>query len=197
MYKPGKKNRNKVKQPSFYKQASKRDQNRLSQSEDTYYKLKAIKYLDTMQDPEGSHKIACKSSAPRVKHQVARLRQTTQGVHGSEYQGILQARHCNGIWYRRVGKWLHHMGQMYRQWAREVECMYHVMGLRHALIMKNLQRQKETPPDNVCTSPGAKGRCPAKRITGQVRLSPSTPVESPLTKFRKSEVKCSTQGRGD
>ena len=57
---------------------------------------------------------------------------------------------------RRVGKWFHHMGQVYRQWAHKVDYTYHVLGLRHPLITNNLQRQRDTHPDEMRTYPRVK-----------------------------------------
>ena len=71
-------------------------------------KVKAIKYLDGAPDTKGYQKIACKLCAPWIGHQVQRLLQAAQSIHGYEYQGILQPRHYDGMWYKRVGKWLHH-----------------------------------------------------------------------------------------
>ena len=63
-----------------------------------YTNVKAIKYLDTTHGLEGYHRIACKLSTPWVNHQIARLLQAAQGVHGCEYQGIQEVRHYDGMW---------------------------------------------------------------------------------------------------
>ena len=53
-----------------------------------------------------------------------------QDAQGCGCQDILGARHEDGMWYRRVGKWLQCMGQMYQEWEHEVNDACHVLGLR-------------------------------------------------------------------
>ena len=85
-------------------------------------------------------------------------------------------RHYGGIWYRRVGKWLHYMEKTYQEWLHEVDLSYHILGLRHTLIQKGLQRREEAPHNTACSPPQAKRTCTTRRITGRTRASPDSPT---------------------
>ena len=37
-------------------------------------------------------------------------------MHNNGCQSVLRDRHYDGIWYRRVGKWLHYMEKTYQEW---------------------------------------------------------------------------------
>ena len=89
------------------------------------------------------------------------------------------------------------MEQLYSQWAHEVEYTYHVMELRHVLIMKGPQRRQETLMEDQHMSPRTKRRCPDRRMTGRIQPPLSTTVESPPGKILRSEVLCPAKGRGD
>ena len=54
-------------------------------------------------------------------------------MHHNGCQGVLRERHYDGMWYRRVGAWLH-----YQKWLHEVDLAYHILGLRHATYPKGL-----------------------------------------------------------
>ena len=66
-----------------------------------------------------------------------------QGVQRCEYQDILRVRHSDGMRYRREGKWLKYIRQVCREWVHEIDYTYHVLGLWHTVIMKNLHRHKD------------------------------------------------------
>ena len=74
----------------------------------------------------------------------------------------------------------------HERWAKVGQAKQKTKRPRHALIMKNLHKQRDTLPDDMHTSPGAKCTCPAAQATGQVRLSPSRAVGSPPKVFHKS-----------
>ena len=103
-------------------------------------------------------------------------------MHNNRCQGVLRDRHYDGIWYRRVGKWLHHMEKTYKEWLHEVDLSYHILGLRHALIQKGLQRREEAPHNTACSPPQAKRMCTTRRITGRARATPDSPMHIPGTK---------------
>ena len=97
-------------------------------------------------------------------------------MRNSECQSVLRDWHYDGIWYRRVGKWLHYMGKTYQEWLHEVDLSYHILGLRHALINKGLQRREEAPHNTASSPPQAKRMCTTRRITGRIRVSPNSPM---------------------
>ena len=84
MYKPRKQKRAKVKAPA-------------TATQDT------IRYQKVME----------KLSAPRIKYQTTRMMREAQDMHNNGCQSVLRDRHYDGIWYRRVGKWLHYMEKTY------------------------------------------------------------------------------------
>ena len=124
-----------------------------------------------------------KLSAPKVRyHQVTRMVQAAQIVHDPGCQDVLRARHYVGMWYRRVGKWLQYMGKAYENWVHEVDLAYHILGLRHTLIQKGLQRRAEAPCESAYSPPGAKRPCTTRKITGQIRPSLDSPMSLPQEK---------------
>ena len=92
---------------------------------------------------------------------------------------VLRKRHYESMWYRRVGKWLHYMEKTYRDWLHEVELSYHILGLRHTLILKGLQRRTEAPHNTAPSPPQAKRMCTTRKITGRTRASPDAPMHMP------------------
>ena len=118
------------------------------------FKVKALKYLEFTQDTIGHQKVTAKLSAPRIEYQTTRMMREAHDMRNSECQSVLRDRHYDGIWYRRVGKWLHYMGKTYQEWLHEVDLSYHILGLRHALIPKGLQRREEAPHNTACSPPG-------------------------------------------
>ena len=103
-------------------------------------------------------------------------------MHNNGCQSVLRDRHYDGIWYRRVGKWLHHMERTYQEWLHEVDLSYHILGLRHALPQKGLQRCEEAPHNTAYSPPQAKRMCTTRRITGRIRVSPNSPMHVPGAK---------------
>ena len=69
------------------------------------------------------------------------------------------------------------MEKTYQEWIYEVDLAYHVLGLRHALVMKCLQRRTEEPLGSTYPLPKAKKTCTERKITGQVRASPDSPIK--------------------
>ena len=63
-----------------------------------------------------------------------------------------------------------------------MDLSYHILGLRHALIHKALQRRKEAPHNTACSLPQAKQTCTTRRITGRTTASPDSPMHIPRTK---------------
>ena len=98
-------------------------------------------------------------------------------MHNNGCQSVLRDTHYDGIWYRRVGKWLHYMEKTYQEWLHEVDLSYHILGLRHALIQKGLQRSEEAPHNTACPPPQAKRTCTTRRIA-----SPDSPMHIPGAK---------------
>ena len=98
--------------------------------------MKALNYLDHTQDSVGYQKVMEKLSAPRVRYQAAGMVQAAQKVHDAGCQDVVRAWHYDGMWYRRVGKWLQYMAKAYQSWVHEVDLAHHVLGLRHALTRK-------------------------------------------------------------
>ena len=103
-------------------------------------------------------------------------------MRNGECQSVLRDRHYGGIWDRRVGKWLHFLEKTYQEWPHEVDLSYHILGLRHALIPKGLQRREEAPHNTACSPPQAKRMCTTRRITGRIRVSPNSPMHVPGAK---------------
>ena len=68
--------------------------------------VKALEYIEFTQDPIGQQKVMEKLSAPRIRYQTTRIMQEAQNMHDSGCQNVLRTRHYDGMWYRRVGKWL-------------------------------------------------------------------------------------------
>ena len=54
-----------------------------------------------------------KLSAPRIEYQSTRMMREARDMHNNGCQSVLRDRHYDGIWYRRVGKWLHYMEKTY------------------------------------------------------------------------------------
>ena len=86
-------------------------------------------------------------------------------MHNNGCQSVLGDQHYDAIWYRRVGKWLHHMEKTYQEWLHEVDLSYHIPGLWHTLIPKGLQWCEEAPHNTACSLPQAKRTCTTRRIT--------------------------------
>ena len=59
---------------------------------------------------------------------------------------------------------------------------YHIPGLRHTLIQKDLQRREEAPHNRACSLPQAKRTCTTRRIIGRIRASPHSPMHIPGAK---------------
>ena len=98
-------------------------------------------------------------------------------MHDNGCQGVLRERHYDGMWYRRVGTWLHYMEKTYQKWLHEVNLSYHILGLRHALIQKGLQPRAQAPHNTACSLPLAKQTCTTRIITGRTRASPDSPSD--------------------
>ena len=103
-------------------------------------------------------------------------------MHNNGCQGVLRERHYDGMWYKRVGMWLHYMEKTYQKWLHEVDLSYHILGLRHALIQTGLQRRAEAPHNTACSPPPAKRTCTTRKITGRTRASPDSPMHMPGAK---------------
>ena len=88
-------------------------------------------------------------------------------MHNNGCQSVLKDPHYDGIWYRRVGNWLHYMEKTYQEWLHEVDLSYHILGLRHTLIQKGLYRREEAPHNTTCSPPQAKQMYTTRRITGR------------------------------
>ena len=95
---------------------------------------------------------------------------------------VFSERHYDSMWYRRVGTWLHYMEKTYQKWLHEVDLLYHILELRHTLIQKGLQRRAEAPHNTACSPPPAKRTCTTRKITGQTRASPDSPMYMPGAK---------------
>ena len=76
------------------------------------------------------------------------------------------------------------MGQTYREWVHEVDLSYHMLGLRHALILKDLQRRKEENCEDTCSPPEAKRQPANMKIMGRVRSSTDSHMSVPWEKGR-------------
>ena len=50
-----------------------------------------------------------KLSAPGIKYQTTRMMREAQDMHNNGCQSVLRDQHYDGIWYKRVGKWVHYM----------------------------------------------------------------------------------------
>ena len=100
-------------------------------------------------------------------------------MHNNGCQSVLRDRHYDGIWCRRVGKWLHYMEKTYQEWLHEVDLSYHIRGLLHALIQKGLQRREKAPHNTACSPPQAKRMCATRRIPRRTRASPDSPMHIP------------------
>ena len=87
-------------------------------------------------------------------------------------QSVMRDLHYDGIWFRRMGKWLHNMENTYQEWLHEVDLSYRVLGLRHTLIQKGMQRREEAPHNTTCSPPRAKRTRTTMRITRRIRISP-------------------------
>ena len=72
-----------------------------------------VKYLEFTQDTIGHQKVMERLSAPKIKYQTTRMMQEAQNVHNNGCQSVLRDRHYDGIWFRRVGKWLRYMEKTY------------------------------------------------------------------------------------
>ena len=87
-------------------------------------------------------------------------------MHNNECQGVLIEWHYDGMWYRRVGTWLHYMEKTYQKWLHEVDLSYHILGMWHALFQKGLQRRAKAPHNTACSPPPAKWTCTTRKIIG-------------------------------
>ena len=142
-YKPRKQKHAKVKAPATTNQEDDKECHKILQRQDSYHtKVKALKYLEFTQDTIGHQKVMEKLSAPRIKYQTTRMMREAQDMRNNGCQSVLRDRHYDGIWYRRVGKWLHYMEKTYQEWLHEVDLSCHILGLRHTLIQKGLQRRE-------------------------------------------------------
>ena len=68
------------------------------------------------------------------------------------------------------------------KWLHEVDLSYHILGLRHALIQKGLQRRAEAPHNMACSPPPAKRTCATRKITGRIRASLDSSMHMPGAK---------------
>ena len=116
--------------------------------------MKALKYLEFTKDTIRHQKVTEKLSAPRIKYQTAKVMQEAQDMHNNGCLGVLIARHYDGMWYWRGGMWLHYMEKTYQNWLHEVDLSYHILGLRHALIQKGLQRRGSTTQHSLLAATG-------------------------------------------
>ena len=76
-----------------------------------------------------------------MAHQL--MMREAQDMRNNGCQSVLGDRPYDGIWYKTVGKWLHYMEKTYQECQHEVDLSYHILGLRHALIQKGLQRREK------------------------------------------------------
>ena len=114
---PRKQKRTKVKTPATASQEDDKECHRTLQSHNSYHaKVKALKYLEFTQDTIWYQKVTEKLSAPKIKHHTTRLMQEAPDMHDSGCQGVLRELHYDGMWYRRVGTWLHYMEKTYQKW---------------------------------------------------------------------------------
>ena len=105
---------------------------KILQRQDSYHtKVKALKYLEFTHDTIGHKKVTEKLSAPRIKYQTTRMMREAQDMHNDGCQSVVRDLHYDGIWYRRVGKWLHYMEKTYQEWLHEVDLSYHILGHGH------------------------------------------------------------------
>ena len=110
MYKPRKQKRAKVKARATATREDDKECHKILQSQDLYHaKVKALKHLEFTQDTIGHQKVTEKLSTPGIKYQTTRLMQEAEDMHDNGCQGVLRERHYDGMWYRRVGTWLHYM----------------------------------------------------------------------------------------
>ena len=52
-------------------------------------------------------------------------------MHNNGCQSVLRDRPYDGIWYRRVGKWLHYMEKTYQEWLHVGACMVYQQYVTH------------------------------------------------------------------
>ena len=194
MYEPRKQKRAKLKARATATREDDKECHKILQSQDSYHaKVKALKYLEFTQDTIGHQKVTEMLSAPRIKYQTTRRMQEAQDMHNNGCLGVLKERHYDGKWYRRVGTWLHYMEKTHQKWLHEVDLSHHILGLRHALIQKGLQRRTEAPHNTACSPPPAKQPCTTRKITGRTRGQGSsiTPSKSSpggsMTRFRAGD----------
>ena len=108
--------------------------------------------------------------------------QAAQKVHDAGCQGVSRAQHYDGMWCRRVGKWLQYMGKAYQTWVHEVDLAYYIPGLRHALIWNGLHKHAKAPCEIAYSLAGAKHPCTTRKIPGRMRPSPDSPMSLPREK---------------
>ena len=144
--------------------------------------MKAPKYLEFTQDTIGHQKVMEKLSIPRIQYQTTSLMRKAQDMHDNGCQGVLGERHYDSMWYRRVGTWLHYMEKTYHKWLHKVDLSYHILGLRHPLIQKGLQRRVEAPHITACSPPLAKRTSTTRKVTGRTRALPDSPMHMPGAK---------------
>ena len=106
----GKQKHAKVKKTVSATHTSDKECHKILRGEDSCYtKVKALKYLDHIEDSVGHQKVMEKLSAPMVRYQTTGMLQAAQDVHDAGCQDVLKARHYDVMWYRRVGKWLQYI----------------------------------------------------------------------------------------
>ena len=180
LYKPSKQKHAKVKDPVSVTHTRDKECHRTLHSDNSYYtKVKALNYLDLTQDSAGHQKVTEKLSTPRVRFQTTRMMQAAQNVHDARCQDVLGAQQYDSMWYRRVGKWLQYIGKAYQNWVHEVDLSYHMLGLRHALIQKGLQRRTEAPCESAYSPRTANRPFTSRKITGRTRSSPDSLMSLP------------------
>ena len=183
IYKPRKQKRANVKAPATTNLEDDKECHKSLQRQDSYHaKVKALKYLESTQDAIGHQKVMEKLSTPTIKYQTTRMMREAQDMRNNECQSVLRDGHYDGIWCRRVGKWLHHMEKTYHEWQHEVDLSYHILGLRHAVIQKGLHRREEAPHNTACSPPQAKRTCTTRRTTRRSTVSPNSPMHVPGAK---------------
>ena len=94
-------------------------------------------------------------------------------------QDVIKARHFDGIWYRRLGKWLNYMEGTHWELVHEVDLSYLMLGFRQALILTGFHRCKEEHSEAACSPPEAKCRCVNRKVTGRIKSSPDSHMRMP------------------
>ena len=116
MYKPRKQKRAKVKAPTTVTQEDDKEYHKILQRQDSYHaKVKVLQYLEFTQDTIGHQKVMERLPAHTIEYQTTRIMQEVQDMHNNGCQSVLRDRHYDGIWYKRVGRWLHYMEKIYQE----------------------------------------------------------------------------------